>query len=450
MEEFKIAKKRKPFTPTTKIAVGYLLLIALGAIILLLPFATWENKSIGITTALFTSTSAVCVTGLTVVDTFTTFSWFGQGVIFVLIQMGGLGFMTMAALMLLLLGKKLSLKDKLSIAESFSSDDMSTVAKFVKTIAITTFVIELLGAIAVFPVFNTLEGGAGLAAWRSVFHSVAAFCNAGFDLMGGTGMTAFAINPLFNVVTVTLVFCGGIGAATIMNVGGMIVKKEKMTFNTKIILTSSVIALFVGALYVFVAEFANPNTIGNFNTSEKLMVSFFHSMATRSAGFNVIDPDLLTPGGYVMSDILMFIGAAPASTGGGIKLATLVVILASIRTSVCGGGEYYLGKKSISNRTFNKAISVFVLYIVVLFSSLLVLCITDPQIKSDALTFECISAMSNCGLSMNATAKISTAGRYVLMVLMYIGRAGFLCVVYSLANNNKPHIKYPDGKIVIG
>ena len=143
MEEFKIAKKRKPFTPTTKIAVGYLLLIALGAIILLLPFATWENKSIGITTALFTSTSAVCVTGLTVVDTFTTFSWFGQGVIFVLIQMGGLGFMTMAALMLLLLGKKLSLKDKLSIAESFSSDDMSTVTKFVKTIAITTFVIDL-------------------------------------------------------------------------------------------------------------------------------------------------------------------------------------------------------------------------------------------------------------------------------------------------------------------
>ncbi len=450
MEVVKKIKKRRPFTPTVKIAVGYLVLIALGAAILLLPFATWENKSIGFTTALFTSTSAVCVTGLTVVDTFLTFSWFGQAVIFVLIQMGGLGFMTMAALMLLLLGKKLSLKDKLSIAESFSSDDMSSVIKFVKTVAITTFAIELLGAVAVFPVFNALEGGTGLAVWRSIFHSVAAFCNAGFDLMGGTGMTTFVTNPLFNVVTITLVFCGGIGASTIMNVGGIVVKKEKMTFNTKIILVSSVIALFVGALYIFVAEFSNPNTIGDLGFGHKVMASFFHSMATRSAGFNIIDPDLLTPGGYVMSDILMFIGAAPASTGGGIKLATLVVIIATIRTSVCGGGEYHLAKRGISNRTFNKAVSVFVLYIMVLFGALLVLCITDPQIRADALMFECISAMSNCGLSMYGTANVSTAGRYVLMALMYIGRAGFLCVVYSLANNNKPNIKYPDGKIVIG
>ena len=450
MEQVKRAKKRRPFSPTVKIAVGYLLLIAFGAILLLLPFATWENKSIGITTALFTSTSAVCVTGLTVVDTFSTFSWFGQAVIFVMIQMGGLGFMTMAALMLLLLGKKLSLKDKLSIAESFNSDDMSQVAKFVKTIALTTFVLELLGAIAVFPVFNELEGGTGLAVWRSVFHSVAAFCNAGFDLMGGTGTTTFLTNPLFNVVTITLVFCGGIGASTIMNVRGMVLKKERITFNTKVILISSVVALFAGALYIFVAEFNNPNTIGGLSVGEKVMASIFHSMATRSAGFNIIDPDLLTPGGYVVSDMLMFIGAAPASTGGGIKLATVVVIIASIRTSVCGGGEYHLKKRSISNRTFNKAISIFVLYIIVLFCALLVLCITDPQIKSDALMFECISAMSNCGLSMYGTSNVSTAGRYVLMALMYIGRAGFLCVVYSLANNNKPNIKYPDGKIVIG
>ena len=178
MEQVKKAKKRRPFTPTVKIAVGYLLLIAAGAAILLLPFATWENKSIGFTTALFTSTSAVCVTGLTVVDTFTTFSWFGQAVIFVLIQMGGLGFMTMAGLMLLLLGKKLSLKDKLSLAESFNNDDISMVAKYVKTVALTTFVLELLGAVAVFPVFNSLDGGVGLAVWRSIFHSVAAFCNA--------------------------------------------------------------------------------------------------------------------------------------------------------------------------------------------------------------------------------------------------------------------------------
>lgn len=450
MEQVKKVKKRRPFTPTVKIAVGYLILIAVGAAILLLPFATWENKSIGFTTALFTSTSAVCVTGLTVVDTFSTFSWFGQAVIFVLIQMGGLGFMTMAGLMLLLLGKKLSLKDKLSLAESFSNDDISTVAKYVKTVALTTFVLEFLGAVAVFPVFNELEGGTGLAVWRSVFHSVAAFCNAGFDLMGGSGMTPFLSNPLFNVVTITLVFCGGIGASVIMNVRGKIFKRERITFNTKIILCSSTIALFLGALYIFVAEFNNAGTIGNLSFGKKIMASIFHSMATRSAGFNIIDPDLLTPGGYVMSDVLMFIGAAPASTGGGIKLATMVVLLFSIRTSVCGGGEYTIGMRSISNRTFNKAVSIFVLYIVVLFCALLLLCITDPQIKSDALMFECISAMSNCGLSMYGTANVSTTGRYVLMVLMYIGRAGFICVVYSLANTNKPHIKYPDSKLIIG
>ena len=303
---------------------------------------------------------------------------------------------------------------------------------------------------AVFPVFNAIEGGTGLAVWRSVFHSVAAFCNAGFDLMGGSGMTPFVSHPLFNVVTITLVFCGGIGASVIMNVRGRIFKKQRITFNTKVILLSSVIVLFVGALYIFVAEFNNAGTIGSLPLGEKVMASFFHSMATRSAGFNVIDPYLLTPGGYVVSDILMFIGVAPASTGGGIKLATLVVLLFSIRTTVSGGGEYNFCKRSISNRTFNKAVSIFVIYILVLLGALLVLCITDPQIESDALMFECISAMSNCGLSMYGTANVSVAGRYVLMLLMYIGRAGFLCVVYSLSNSTKPNIKYPDSKLIIG
>lgn len=450
MEVVKKIKKRRPFTPTVKIAVGYLVLIALGAAILLLPFATWENKSIGITTALFTSTSAVCVTGLTVVDTFLTFSWFGQAVIFVLIQMGGLGFMTMAALMLLLLGKKLSLKDKLSIAESFNSDDMSSVIKFVKTVAITAFVIELLGAIAVFPVFNTLEGGTGLAIWRSIFHSVAAFCNAGFDLMGGSGMTTFITNPLFNVVTITLIFCGGIGASTIMNVGGMVVKKEKITFNTKIILLSSIIVLFVGAVYILIAEYNNPYTIGNLSFGEKVMASFFQSMTSRSAGFNTMDQSALSAGGYVMTEVLMVIGVAPSSTGGGIKLATLVVIFASLRTSLVGGGDYNLCKKGISTRTFNKAISILIFYILALISGVMLICLTDSTFSLEQILFECISALSNVGVTMGITTSLSEVGRMILIALMYLGRAGFLCVVYSLANNNKPNIKYPDGKIVIG
>lgn len=450
MEVAKKAKKRRPFTPTVKIAVGYLILIAFGAAILLLPFATWENKSIGFTTALFTSTSAVCVTGLTVVDIFTTFSWFGQAIIFLLIQMGGLGFMTMAALILLLLGKKLSLKDKFSIAESLNTNDLSQIARFVKTVGITALVIELLGAIAVFPVFNTMEGGTGLAIWRSIFHSVAAFCNAGFDLMGGTGMTPFLTNPLFNIVTITLIFCGGMGCATIMNVRSRVLKKERITFNTKVIVGSSIIALVVGAGYIFVAEFNNPATMADLTVGQKIMASFFQSMTSRSAGFNTIDQGALSTGTYLMTTLLMVVGVAPASTGGGIKLATLVVLLASMKACASGGGDYSLGKRSISVRTFNKAICILVFYIIALCASLLLLSISDGEFGLHALIFECVSALSNVGVTTGITSSVSVFGRFVLICLMYLGRAGFLCVVYSLANSNKPNIKYPDSKLIIG
>ena len=450
MEVSGIIRKHKPFSPTIKIALGYILLISIGAFLLLMPFSAREGVSVGLVDALFTSTSAVCVTGLVVVDTYTTFNFFGQLVVFLLIQFGGLGFMTMASLMMMALRKRISLKDKLSISESFGNDDIKMSTKITKVIFIVTVIIELIGAAAVLPVFLTMEGGAGLAIWRSLFHSVAAFCNAGFDLMGGTGMTPFVDNPLFNIVTISVIFCGGIGASVIMNIIGRVAKKDKITFNTKMIVFASFGLLFGGALYFLIAEYNNPDTIGNLTFGQKVLASLFQSMTTRSAGFNTVDQGALTSGGYLVSDLLMVIGVSPASTGGGIKIATFLVILASLRSCFGGRDDYHMAQKSISKKAFNKAVAIFVFYILAIIVALAVLCISESGVEIHALLFECISALSNVGLTTGITYDLSEVGRIVLILLMYLGRAGFLCVVYSVIGANKLNIKYPDSKIIIG
>ena len=320
MEESTIIKKHKPFSPTIKIALGYIAFILAGTLLLLMPFSSNSGQSVGFMPAFFTSTSAVCVTGLYVVDIYTSFNFFGQLVVILLVQFGGLGFMTMASLLLMMLGRRISLKDKLSIAESLSDDNMSTSLKTIKMIVITTACVEFLGAVCALPAFLQYEpGNVGLAIWRSVFNSIAAFCNAGFDLMGGPGMTPFVQTPLYNIVTITVILCGGLGPAVITNVAKRIRGKEKITFNSKMIIYSSLIALFGGGLYIFIAEFNNPATMGDLPLGDKILAALFQSMTTRSAGFSTIDNGALTAGGYLASNILMVIGVAPASTGGGIK-----------------------------------------------------------------------------------------------------------------------------------
>lgn len=451
MEESTIIKKHKPFSSTIKIALGYIAFILVGTLLLLMPFSSNSGQSVGFMPAFFTSTSAVCVTGLYVVDIYTSFNFFGQLVVILLVQFGGLGFMTMASLLLMMLGRRISLKDKLSIAESLSDDNMSTSLKTIKMIVITTACVEFLGAVCALPAFLQYEpGNVGLAIWRSVFNSIAAFCNAGFDLMGGPGMTPFVQTPLYNIVTITVILCGGLGPAVITSVAKRIRGKEKITFNSKMIIYSSLIALFGGGLYIFIAEFNNPATLGDLPLGDKILAALFQSMTTRSAGFSTIDNGALTAGGYLASNILMVIGVAPASTGGGIKLATLVVLLASIKTTVSGGDEYSVAKRSINKKTFNKAVAILLVYILAICGALAVISLTDNQFTLEQLLFECISALSNVGLTTGITWDLSAAAQLVLIVLMYLGRAGFLCVVYSLVGPNKVNIRYPDSKIVIG
>ena len=210
------------------------------------------------------------------------------------------------------------------------------------------------------------------------------------------------------------------------------------------------IALFGGGLYIFIAEFNNPATLGDLPLGDKILAALFQSMTTRSAGFSTIDNGALTAGGYLASNILMVIGVAPASTGGGIKLATLVVLLASIKTTVSGGDEYSVAKRSINKKTFNKAVAILLVYILAICGALAVISLTDNQFTLEQLLFECISALSNVGLTTGITWDLSAAAQLVLIVLMYFGRAGFLCVVYSLVGSNKVNIRYPDSKIVIG
>lgn len=457
-----IVKKHKPFTPTVKIVLGYLLLICLGTILLLMPFASNDGGTVGFVTALFTSTSATCVTGLVVVDTLSAYNFFGQLVIFVLFEMGGLGFMTIAALLIAALGKKLSLKDRISIAESFNTGDYSQAASITKIIAATMLIVELLGAVGCFPVFLSMDrGNVGLAIWRSIFHAGAAFCNAGFDLMGGSlalplpsgelGMAPFVSNPLFNIVTMAIMFCGGIGAGVITNVWGKMRGREKITFNTKVIVISHVAFWILGAAYIYAAEYFNPLTMGPLSTGDKIMASMFHSLTTRSAGLNTIDPWNMTAAGTIATIFLMLVGAAPASTGGGLKLSTVIVVIASLKAAVQGNDYYGIAKHGISRKTFNKAVSIVILFALAFVVAILTLCLSDGgTFTLTQLAFEAVSALTNCGLLTGVSAGLSVLGKLVIISLMYAGRVGFLCIVYSFIGAGKPNVRYADSKIIIG
>lgn len=445
---------RISMTPPQLILLGFAAVILLGSLLLALPISTKSGQAVSYTDALFTATSATCVTGLVTLSTVTTWSIFGQVIILLLIQIGGMGVITVMAGIMLLLQKRLGIKDRVLLQDSFNLNTLSGLVIFLRKVIAGTFIIESLGAVLYMTVFVPHFGVKGI--WISVFNSVSAFCNAGIDIISDYSLCDFAHNPVVNITTCLLIFMGGIGFIVWWDVLDA-VKKQKakwfkhLTLHSKIALSSSVFLILAGAVLIFVFEYNNPDTIKDFSLFDKIQASVFQSVTTRTAGFMTIPQQNLTnPSSYV-SLLLMFIGGSPAGTAGGIKTVTFTVLIASSISAIKNRNETVLFNRSIPKLAVSKAVAVTSVSFATMFLSTVFLSIF---VQADALDiiFETISATATVGLSRNLTSSLNEIGKIIIIITMYIGRVGpiTLATMLSLRKVKENIIKNPVEDISIG
>ncbi len=454
-----MTEKMKLLHPSQVLVLGFTTLILVGAMLLTLPISSATHHTVGVIDALFTSTSAVCVTGLVVLDTGTQFSLFGQLVILLLIQCGGLGIMAMASMIFLLIGKQITLRERILIKESLNEFKISSVVRLVKTILQFTFVIELLGA-ALLCIRYIPQYGVASGIYHAVFHSVSAFCNAGFDINGGfQSFTAYVGDPLVNFTLMTLIILGGLGFVVIFDLINKLKKPRtvRLTLHSKLVLYTTAALILIGIVGFFAMENANPNTLGGLNPKEKVLADIFQSVTPRTAGFNTIDQGKLTTGSKMLTMALMFVGASPGGTGGGIKTTTAIIVFLLIASVIQGKHEITVMKRQISRETVLRAITLFVggLLLILAFTFILVI-IEDGKgglFITENIMFEVISAFGTVGLSTGITPFLAPLSRVVIILAMFTGRVGLLTVMYAVANRlrrSDVDIHYTEENVMIG
>lgn len=427
--------KRQP--PVRIIAVGFALVILLGSVLLSLPFSVREGVELRYVDALYTSTSAVCVTGLVSVDAFDTFTPVGQVILALLMQIGGLGVTSIGAGVIILVGKKMDLKSRNLVRESMNFGSGRSVRRFVKNVFFTTLIIEAIGAVLSFCVFIQ-DYPLSRAAWISIFHSIAAFNNSGFDILGGfQSISAYKGDVFLNIVTAVLIFLGGIGFLVIKEVGQKRFKWKKFSMHTKVVLLVSAVLTVVGTVLL---KLANDIT---------WLGAFFMSVSARTAGFATYSLGGFTNAGLMVMLALMIIGASPGSTGGGIKTSTLFVLLQGIRSSATNRSEKAF-KYRIPRDAFKKAavITLFALSVIVIAS--FVMCMLEPHIAMSDILVEITSAMGTVGLSTGITPTLSAPSKLLTALIMYIGRLGPWTIVTMWSFSREERISYPEGNIAIG
>lgn len=452
----KIINYLNSMDPAKVMVIGFASVVLLGALLLNLPIATKSGESIGLLDALFTATSAVCVTGLIVVDTATYWSIFGQVVIITLIQIGGLGFMTIATMFALLTKKKINLRERLLIQESLNQKDLSGMVRLTRYVILITFLIEGIGAILLSFTFIP-QFGLGRGVWYSIFHAISAFCNAGFDLMGSvsgpfTSLTSYVDNFMIVMTISALIILGGIGFPVMLDV--IRTKKvSRLNMHSKIVIVTTAILIGIGSIFIFVVEFNNPKTLGTLSLPGKLLAAFFQSVTARTAGFNTIDLTLIKESSLFIMMILMFIGASPASTGGGIKTTTLASLAITVRSFISGKGDIEVCERRISGATITKAIGIFFIATALVVLGTLALSLTDEGFTLVECGFEIISAIATVGSSIGGSANLTIMGKVIVMIAMFIGRVGSLTIFIALLSKGarkKPPVRYPEGKIIVG
>lgn len=430
--------------------------ISVGALLLMLPISiadgTWGNAI----TALFTSTSAVCVTGLVVVDTGTYFSFTGQIFITLLIQVGGLGYMTATTFLLLLLGRRFGLREKMAIQQSLDRQGLSGVLQLVQSIIAVTLIIELTGAFLMIPVFAP-KFGVPHAIWLGLFHSVSAFNNAGFGLFPDN-FISYATSVPINLIIPTLIILGGIGYQVIMEMylwsrDRLLGHRERIVFslNFKIVTRTTLLLLVAGTLALLCVEFNNPNTFGSFTLGGKVLLAWFQSVVPRTAGFNSIDYGKMSDAGLFITIALMFIGASPGSTGGGIKTTTFRVLSSCTSAVLRGKEEVICYQREIPITLVMKAVGVVFAAVATVVISTTLIALTDPQIGFIQILFESVSAFATVGLSTGITAGVSTSAKLVLIATMYVGRVGILLLMSAVLGDPKPTaLNYPEENLLVG
>jgi trk system potassium uptake protein TrkH len=417
----------------------------------MLPVATKSGKGADFLTALFTATSATCVTGLVVVDTKTYWSVFGQIVIMLLIQVGGLGIMTISTLFALILGRKITFKERLVMQEAFNTNSLGGIVKFAKYILMVSFLFESIGAIILTLRFLP-QMGLKKAVYYGLFHSISAFNNAGFDLMGNfKSLTGYVSDWVVNLVVMGLIIFGGLGFYVLLDIYEHR-HFNKFTLHSKIVITITLFLITIGTLLIFLFEYNNPKTLKPLDFPTKILAALFQAVTPRTAGFNTLSLSDMTIASKFLTIILMFIGASPAGTGGGIKTTTFAVILYTVLSVIKGEEETVLYKRTISRNIVYKAVAISFISVFIIFSVTMVLSITET---SNFLTilYETISAFGTVGLSLGLTLELTTVGRIVIIFTMYTGRIGPLTLALALAQRQKkpkPIMKYVEEKIMVG
>lgn len=433
--------------PPAVLAVGFLALIFTGTILLNLPLASKSGESIGVIDALFTAASSVCVTGLIVVNTAEYWSLFGQIVIITLIQMGGLGAMTMATSVALIIGKKIRLKERLAIKEQLNQDTMGGLVKLTKYVIFITFVIETIGAIFLsfrfIPMYGMSKG-----IWFSIFHSISAFCNAGFDIMGNS-ITPFVGDVLINMTISILIILGGLGFAVYIDIYRHR-KFRSLNIHSKFALTMTGILLLVGTVFIFLIEYNNQFTLKELSLHDKVLASFFQSTVTRTAGFNSVDISGMLDSSVFLMIVLMFIGGSPGSTAGGIKTTTFGTLILTTISTIKGEKDVGVFNRRIGEEVINKSLAIIMIGLTWILLVSFVLTITENAVFLD-LVFETTSAFATVGLTRGITHSLSTTGKLLIATTMYIGRVGALTMAFALGHRRK-HKKFreAEGHIIVG
>lgn len=438
--------KKKKLTSFQIIILGFSGVILLGTIFLMLPISTCERIVTPLSDALFTSTSAVCVTGLVLHDTATYWSFFGQVVILTLIQIGGLGVITVAASFAMISGRKISLMQRSTMQEAIAAPKVGGIVRLTNFIVRTTLAIELLGAIIMAPVFCRDFGMKGL--WMALFHSVSAFCNAGFDLMGTTkafsSLTDYASQPVVNLAIMSLIVIGGIGFLTWDDFRSNKLHWHKYRMQSKVILCTTVVLLIIPAVYFFFIEFAA------LEPGKRILCSLFQSVTPRTAGFNTVDLTLLQESGQSIIILLMLIGGSPGSTAGGMKTTTIAVLFATALSTFRRKENVHFFGRRIEDEVVKNAAAIGLLYIVLFFFGGLTISMAEglPMLPS---LFEAASAVGTVGLSLGITPGLGILSKIILILLMFFGRVGGLTLIFAaLSGTQKQAAKFPQEKITVG
>ncbi|CAH1209142.1 Ktr system potassium uptake protein B [Paenibacillus plantiphilus] len=449
-------KKKPPFkrmSPPQTLALGFVLIILIGTILLMLPISTISGVSTPFIDAFFTATSATCVTGLVIMDTGTHFSMFGQMVMITLVQIGGLGFMTMATMIALVMRKRISLRERLILQESMKQNSMDGIVRLIRKVLFYALFIELTGAILL-TIRWSFDMPFAKAIYFGFFHSISMFNNAGFDLFGSihapfNSLAGYAHDPAVNLIVMLLIVLGGIGFIVIADLLEF-PKNKKFTLHTKVVLSASGALIAISTITIFIFEYSNPLTFEPLTFAQKSLGSLFQAISPRSGGVSTMDVADMRQATQFFIVILMFIGASPGSAGGGIKITTFVILLGAVIAMIRGKETIVFFRRSLSKDRVNKAITMTLLALMLIIFVSMVLSTTEDHQFLEIL-FEVTSAFGTTGMSMGLTQDLTTFGKIMISIMMFLGRLGPLTLAYALTSKpEKELIKYPEDKIIIG